>query len=219
MADGGSPADTPVGAMPRSYQVTPAVLGRGGRHGKSRSDPDQVDRRKESQPAAVREPNRRAGRHRPPEAQVLTEARSRSRCHAAVETRIHAAGGLKAAVRIAPASANLQRTGLLRRVVCCRRPGPSNAGVFDGGWPCATSRACRATLVPGPRGRGLPRPNDTRLPGSQLPDGPEAAVARIRSSCALGSRRWGARSREPAIGCQRRVCREHNPAIVASHEH
>jgi len=34
----------------------------------------QVDRRKESQPAAVREPNRRAGRHRPPTRQVLTEA-------------------------------------------------------------------------------------------------------------------------------------------------
>ena len=39
--------------------------GGGGRHGKSRSDP-KVDRRIESQPAAVREPNRRAGQHRPP---------------------------------------------------------------------------------------------------------------------------------------------------------
>ena len=66
-------------------------------------------------------------------------------CHAAVETRIHAAGGLKAAVRIAPASANLQRTGLLRRVVCCRRPGPSNAGVFDGGSTYA--RVARGSLV------------------------------------------------------------------------
>jgi len=46
--------------MPRSYQVTPVILGGGGRHGKSRSDP-KVDRRIESQPAAVRETNRRAG--------------------------------------------------------------------------------------------------------------------------------------------------------------
>ena len=68
---------TSVGAMPRSYQVTPAILDGGARHGKSRSDP-KVDRRKESQPAAVREPNRRAGRHRPSGRQLLTEARSRS---------------------------------------------------------------------------------------------------------------------------------------------
>jgi hypothetical protein len=40
--------------------------------------PDEIDRRIESQPAAVREPNRRAGRHRPPGRQVLTEAKSTS---------------------------------------------------------------------------------------------------------------------------------------------
>jgi hypothetical protein len=63
--------------MPGSYQVTPAILGGDGRHGKSRSDPHQVDRRIESQPAAVREPNRRAGRHRSPRHQVLTEPQAR----------------------------------------------------------------------------------------------------------------------------------------------
>ena len=40
---------TSVGAMPRSYQVTPAILDGGGRHGKSRSDP-KVDRRKRVSP-------------------------------------------------------------------------------------------------------------------------------------------------------------------------
>ena len=58
---------TSVGAMPASYQVTPAILGGGGRHGKSRSDPERSTGEIKSQPAAVREPNRRAGRHRPPE--------------------------------------------------------------------------------------------------------------------------------------------------------
>ena len=42
---------------------------------------------------------------------ALQVARSRSRCHAAVETRIHAAGGVKAAVRIAPASAKSSANG------------------------------------------------------------------------------------------------------------
>jgi hypothetical protein len=65
---------TSVGAMPASYQVTPAILGGGGRHGKSRSDPERSTGEIKSQPAAVREPNRRAGRHRPPRTQVLTEA-------------------------------------------------------------------------------------------------------------------------------------------------
>jgi len=36
------------------------------------SQTQQVDRRKESQPAAVREPNRRVGRHRSPGRQLLT---------------------------------------------------------------------------------------------------------------------------------------------------
>ena len=73
------------------------------------------------------------------------------RCHARVDTRIHAAGGLKAAVRIAPASANLQRTDLLRRVVCRRRPGPSNAGVFDGGSACERGGGATALRLEGPR--------------------------------------------------------------------
>jgi hypothetical protein len=36
---------TSVGAMPASYQLTPVILGGGGRHGKSQSDPELVDRR------------------------------------------------------------------------------------------------------------------------------------------------------------------------------
>ena len=31
--------------MPASYQVTPVILGSGGRHGKNQSDPEPVDRR------------------------------------------------------------------------------------------------------------------------------------------------------------------------------
>ena len=102
----------------------------------------------------TRAPSRSIAAARPPTARPASQlARSRSRCHAAVETRIHSAGGLKAAVRIAPAGANLQRTGLLRRVVCCRRPGPSNAGVFDGGSTTARRRRHAAGLSSAPMDR------------------------------------------------------------------
>ena len=73
---------------------------------------------------------------RPTTPRVSRLANSRSRCHAGVETRVHAAAGLKATVRVAPASANLHGTGLLRRMVCCCTPGASSPGVFGGGSVC-----------------------------------------------------------------------------------
>jgi hypothetical protein len=52
-----------VGALPRSYQVTPAVLGRRRATQRKASQTPRVDNGKESQPAVDREPNRPAGRH------------------------------------------------------------------------------------------------------------------------------------------------------------
>jgi hypothetical protein len=69
------PAHLP--ATPRPDFAVPKKRSRlgGGRHGKA-GQTTKVDRRIESQPAADREPNRRAGRHGPPGRQVLTEQRS-----------------------------------------------------------------------------------------------------------------------------------------------
>jgi hypothetical protein len=70
-----SPDSPPAHAI---YEVTPtdprAATGDTANPGQAQ----KVDRRRESQSAAARETNRRAGRHRPPPLQVLTEARSRS---------------------------------------------------------------------------------------------------------------------------------------------
>ena len=85
---------TSVGAMPRSYQVTPVILDGGGRHRKSRSD-HKADRRKVSQPAAVREPNQRAGQNlRPSSRQVLTEAKKGGARDAWAETRFRFGTGI-----------------------------------------------------------------------------------------------------------------------------
>jgi hypothetical protein len=60
--------------MPRSYQVTPAVLGSGGRHNHRRSD-QKADTRLKSQPAADPR-NYRLGRTPPPDPiNSLTELR------------------------------------------------------------------------------------------------------------------------------------------------
>ena len=85
---------TSVGAMPRSYQVTPVILDGGGRHRKSRSD-HKADRRKVSQPAAVQEPNQRAGQNlRPSSRQVLTEANSGSLASAAARPCLRVRAGM-----------------------------------------------------------------------------------------------------------------------------
>ena len=58
---------------------------------------------------------------------LLGEQRVASPC--GVETRIRAATCLKAAVRIAPAIANVQRTGLVRRMVYGHTPDPLKPGM------------------------------------------------------------------------------------------
>jgi hypothetical protein len=64
----GPPADTSQsGPRPRSYQVTPAILGGDGRHNHRQSKP-KADTRLKSQPAAERGSTDRVGRHRPPRA-------------------------------------------------------------------------------------------------------------------------------------------------------
>jgi hypothetical protein len=63
---------TSVEAMPRSYEVTPKVLG-WRRATRLKPVRPQVDRRKESQPAAVRDTNRRVGRQPIAGPQLLTE--------------------------------------------------------------------------------------------------------------------------------------------------
>ena len=65
---------TSVGAMPRSYQVTPVILGGGGRHGKSRSDQGRQAKRESARRRPRDKPTSRTTPDR--QDQVLTEARS-----------------------------------------------------------------------------------------------------------------------------------------------
>ena len=80
------------------------------------------------------------------------------RCHARVDTRIHAAAGVTAGCSYSPASANVQRTGLVRRMVSGRDTGSARAaGAVGGGSACgrAPGSRSRGTVIGSQRTAGV----------------------------------------------------------------
>ena len=116
------------------------------------------------------------------------------RCCVWVDTRIQAAARARRAVRMAPSTANVQRAGLVRRMVSGGVPDPAgDAGAVGGGSPCAT-RGRRRTAGEGRRRTSANRP--ARLTGlwegmadmslrSDDPPAPGREVERHASVCAM----------------------------------